>query len=440
MTSQNLRGNGDTPTSPGDSSTPSSSRRASTADSGSGVAPDAVPSLSASGAKLDESEKDRRLVSHEDGSYEWVPATDYRVAEVRLLHDAGSVGDKSRNLLIRGDALHGLTSLSELEPYAGRYLGKVKVATDLLTDAADEIRHLRTSTEGPTRACPTCGKSGADTITQDFDSGALEADCGDPFHDESSTEGPTRADRDDIVRLTEIRNDWQRKPSRYRDDANLLTRILAALTREAESVRAEATLAAIRAHAGTIWDAHDCKTAAVTYFDGEDAGRNHALTRDESSTEGGARFGEENRDQASIVGARLREIANEGYARLTEYSDQSAHDYVELMDRAATLLMLASRPEGAGEARVEPFDRRAADAMADAIDAAVRSGQISSRSPIADARLEYGDPRPAPDTPTEESRGEPGSDVLPPNQYGISYGIGTGPVPTRADATEEEGT
>ena len=56
MTSQNLRGNGDTPTSPGDSSTPSSSRRASTADSGSGVAPDAVPSLSASGAKLDESE------------------------------------------------------------------------------------------------------------------------------------------------------------------------------------------------------------------------------------------------------------------------------------------------------------------------------------------------------------------------------------------------
>lgn len=72
--------------------------------------------------------KDRRLVSHEDGSYEWVPATDYRVAEVRLLHDAGSVGDQSTNLLIRGDALHGLTSLSELEPYAGRYLGKVKVA------------------------------------------------------------------------------------------------------------------------------------------------------------------------------------------------------------------------------------------------------------------------------------------------------------------------
>ena len=56
MTSQNLRGNGDTPTSPRDSSTPSSSRRASTADSGSGVAPDAVPSLSASRAKLDESE------------------------------------------------------------------------------------------------------------------------------------------------------------------------------------------------------------------------------------------------------------------------------------------------------------------------------------------------------------------------------------------------
>lgn len=33
-----------------------------------------------------------RLLAHEDGSYEWVPPADYRVAEVRLLDSAGSVG------------------------------------------------------------------------------------------------------------------------------------------------------------------------------------------------------------------------------------------------------------------------------------------------------------------------------------------------------------
>ena len=37
--------------------------------------------------------KDLRLLAHEDGSYEWVPPADYRVAEVRLLHNAGTVGD-----------------------------------------------------------------------------------------------------------------------------------------------------------------------------------------------------------------------------------------------------------------------------------------------------------------------------------------------------------
>lgn len=32
--------------------------------------------------------KDMRLLAHEDGRYEWVPATDYRVAETRLPHSA----------------------------------------------------------------------------------------------------------------------------------------------------------------------------------------------------------------------------------------------------------------------------------------------------------------------------------------------------------------
>jgi len=79
--------------------------------------------------------KSLRLLAHEDGSYEWVSPSDYRVAEVRLLHDAGAVGDvhaqpdRARdNLLIRGDALNALTSLIELPEFAREYLGKVKLA------------------------------------------------------------------------------------------------------------------------------------------------------------------------------------------------------------------------------------------------------------------------------------------------------------------------
>src|SRR6266702_800248 len=78
--------------------------------------------------------KDLRLLAHEDGSYEWVSPADYRVAEVRLLHDVSTVGDvadgkaRSRdNLLIRRDALNALTSLIELPEFAAEYLGKVKL-------------------------------------------------------------------------------------------------------------------------------------------------------------------------------------------------------------------------------------------------------------------------------------------------------------------------
>ncbi len=79
--------------------------------------------------------KQLRLLAHEDGSYQWVPPVDYRVAEVRLLHDVDSVGAvhpaKTRvrdNLLIRGDALNALTSLVELPEFAREYVGKVKLA------------------------------------------------------------------------------------------------------------------------------------------------------------------------------------------------------------------------------------------------------------------------------------------------------------------------
>lgn len=79
--------------------------------------------------------KDQALLADEHGSYEWVPATDYRVAEVRLLHDVDEVGTTggvrtraAENLLIRGDALHGLASLAELPEFASHYRGKVKLA------------------------------------------------------------------------------------------------------------------------------------------------------------------------------------------------------------------------------------------------------------------------------------------------------------------------
>lgn len=74
------------------------------------------------------------LLAHEDGSYEWVKPSDYRVAEVRLLHDdvtiVGVAGKRraADNLLISGDALHALTSLVKLPEFAGDYLGKVKLA------------------------------------------------------------------------------------------------------------------------------------------------------------------------------------------------------------------------------------------------------------------------------------------------------------------------
>ncbi|MDQ3691341.1 MAG: site-specific DNA-methyltransferase [Chloroflexota bacterium] len=77
--------------------------------------------------------KHLRLLAHEDGRYEWVSPSDYRVAEVRLLDDVTSVGevssDRARdNLLIRGDALNALRSLARLPEFASEYLGKVKLA------------------------------------------------------------------------------------------------------------------------------------------------------------------------------------------------------------------------------------------------------------------------------------------------------------------------
>ncbi|SSC25069.1 N6 adenine-specific DNA methyltransferase, D21 class, partial [Klenkia terrae] len=79
--------------------------------------------------------KDQRLLSHGEDTYEWTTPDDYRVSEVRLLHDIATVGETHKdagrakdNLLIRGDALHALTSLKELPEFAAEYRGKVRLA------------------------------------------------------------------------------------------------------------------------------------------------------------------------------------------------------------------------------------------------------------------------------------------------------------------------
>lgn len=76
--------------------------------------------------------KSLRLLAHENGRYEWTERGDHRVAEVRLLHETGCVGeapeDGPTNLLIRGDALHALSSLAKLPSYAQQYAGKVRLA------------------------------------------------------------------------------------------------------------------------------------------------------------------------------------------------------------------------------------------------------------------------------------------------------------------------
>jgi adenine-specific DNA-methyltransferase len=77
--------------------------------------------------------KQRRLLAQNNGSYEWMEPSDYRVAEVRLLDDVRAVGTTGErraadNMLIRGDALHALTSLAKLPEFAAVYHGKVKLA------------------------------------------------------------------------------------------------------------------------------------------------------------------------------------------------------------------------------------------------------------------------------------------------------------------------
>ncbi len=78
--------------------------------------------------------KERALLGTEAGGYEWVDHDDPRVTEIRLLEPIDSVGQvhsdstaATDNLLIAGDNLHALRSLTSLPEYAGEYLHQVKL-------------------------------------------------------------------------------------------------------------------------------------------------------------------------------------------------------------------------------------------------------------------------------------------------------------------------
>lgn len=56
----------------------------------------------------------------------WVEPRDWRESEVRLLHEEGTFGENpDDNLLIEGDALYVLTSLSSIPEFAQRHKGKI---------------------------------------------------------------------------------------------------------------------------------------------------------------------------------------------------------------------------------------------------------------------------------------------------------------------------
>lgn len=87
-------------------------------------------------------DKDKTLLSTGDGQYDYtfVQPSDYRVSEVRLLHEierveAPAPDDRpdglreptEDNLLITGDAMHVLDVLAKVPEYAEKYLGKIRL-------------------------------------------------------------------------------------------------------------------------------------------------------------------------------------------------------------------------------------------------------------------------------------------------------------------------
>lgn len=94
------------------------------------------------GLELTWTNKDKALLSTGDGKYDYtfVDRADYRVSEVRLLHEVehieavapedrpgGLPEPTSGNLLVTGDAMHVLDVLAKVPEYSERYLGKVRL-------------------------------------------------------------------------------------------------------------------------------------------------------------------------------------------------------------------------------------------------------------------------------------------------------------------------
>lgn len=74
--------------------------------------------------------KDKALVSDDDGGYDWVDADDPRAVEVRVLDELGVYppdAEAADNLLIRGDSVDALRALVRIPEYAQQYRGKVKL-------------------------------------------------------------------------------------------------------------------------------------------------------------------------------------------------------------------------------------------------------------------------------------------------------------------------
>jgi adenine-specific DNA-methyltransferase len=76
----------------------------------------------------------QRLVTVEDGEsaypYRWLPRTDHRVAEVRLLVEVTQIGEAAErpNYLVRGDALHALAAFGNASAAPENLSGQVRLA------------------------------------------------------------------------------------------------------------------------------------------------------------------------------------------------------------------------------------------------------------------------------------------------------------------------
>jgi len=96
--------------------------------------------------------KNKNLIvkDYDKGQYEWVDRNDYRVSEVRLLKSMESFGENSSdNLIICGDSLNALTSLTKIPEYRQKYVNKVKLiyidppfnTGQMFTNYDDQLEH-----------------------------------------------------------------------------------------------------------------------------------------------------------------------------------------------------------------------------------------------------------------------------------------------------------